>query len=165
MYNRMKKDGVSPVIAVILMVAITVVLAGVLYVWVTSLADTSEEKTETLRLSVDDASVDVAITSVFGPGKDLLKVEQIGGDPIDWSELTIYLNTKGSDARVTLTVSTIAGVTYGTGAAETTESTTGQIVILVDAAGGTFYNGDYVLLTITKGSAQVWSSSSAIQVQ
>ncbi len=34
--------AVSPVIAVILMVAITVVLAGVLYVWVTSLSSTED---------------------------------------------------------------------------------------------------------------------------
>jgi flagellin-like protein len=42
---RIRKDdkAVSPVIAVILMVAITVVLAGVLYVWVTSLSTTEDE--------------------------------------------------------------------------------------------------------------------------
>ena len=40
--KRMNKndEAVSPVIAIILMVAITVVLAGVLYMWVISMADT-----------------------------------------------------------------------------------------------------------------------------
>ena len=39
MKNEMKNEqAVSPVIATILMVAITVVLAGVLYVWANSLA-------------------------------------------------------------------------------------------------------------------------------
>ena len=38
--NR-NEEAVSPVIATILMVAITVVLAGVLYVWASSLADDS----------------------------------------------------------------------------------------------------------------------------
>ena len=37
--NEMKDEAVSPVIATILMVAITVVLAGVLYVWASGLAD------------------------------------------------------------------------------------------------------------------------------
>ena len=37
-YRFRKTAGVSPVIATILMVAITVVLVGVLYLWVTSLA-------------------------------------------------------------------------------------------------------------------------------
>ena len=36
--NR-NEEAVSPVIATILMVAITVVLAGVLYVWASSLAE------------------------------------------------------------------------------------------------------------------------------
>ena len=37
--NEMNDEAVSPVIATILMVAITVVLAGVLYVWASGLAD------------------------------------------------------------------------------------------------------------------------------
>ncbi len=42
--NRRKKDeeGVSPVIAIILMVAITIVLAGVLWLWVSGLVDTQK---------------------------------------------------------------------------------------------------------------------------
>ena len=49
-FNRShrKDEGVSPVIAIILMVAITVVLAGVLYVWVTQLADTEEDSLDLL---------------------------------------------------------------------------------------------------------------------
>ncbi len=38
-----KETGVSPVIAVILMVAITVVLAGIVYYWVGQLSSTSDE--------------------------------------------------------------------------------------------------------------------------
>ena len=44
MKNEMKNDeAVSPVIATILMVAITVVLAGVLYVWASDLANNNQE--------------------------------------------------------------------------------------------------------------------------
>ena len=44
MKNEMKNDeAVSPVIATILMVAITVVLAGVLYVWASELAGNQTE--------------------------------------------------------------------------------------------------------------------------
>lgn len=39
MWDKEKKEGVSAVIAVILMVAITVVLAGVLYMWVMQMAN------------------------------------------------------------------------------------------------------------------------------
>ena len=37
--EKMNDEAVSPVIATILMVAITVVLAGVLFVWASSLAE------------------------------------------------------------------------------------------------------------------------------
>ena len=45
--KRMKNndEAVSPVIAIILMVAITVVLAGVLYMWVMSMVDPTDEPT------------------------------------------------------------------------------------------------------------------------
>jgi len=58
MYGRARKmikqeEAVSPVIAIILMVAITVVLAGVLYMWVMSLANVREEP-EYLVATLDD---------------------------------------------------------------------------------------------------------------
>ena len=55
--KRFKKneEAVSPVIAIILMVAITVVLAGVLYMWVISLADT-DEGVDIMYFEVDDGT-------------------------------------------------------------------------------------------------------------
>ena len=55
--KRMKKndEAVSPVIAIILMVAITVVLAGVLYMWVISLADTGGS-VSIMKFSLQDGS-------------------------------------------------------------------------------------------------------------
>jgi len=41
LFGSPKKKDISPAIAVIFMIAITVVIMGILYVWVTSLADTS----------------------------------------------------------------------------------------------------------------------------
>ena len=48
-----EEEAVSPVIAIILMVAITVVLAGVLYMWVMSLVD-PEEDPEFIVATLDD---------------------------------------------------------------------------------------------------------------
>ena len=48
-----EEEAVSPVIAIILMVAITVVLAGVLYMWVMSLANVGE-KAEYIVATLDD---------------------------------------------------------------------------------------------------------------
>ncbi|MDP6870369.1 MAG: type IV pilin [Candidatus Poseidoniaceae archaeon] len=47
--------AVSPVIATILMVAITVVLSGVIYVWASSLADTSAKGVPRLTFSLDSS--------------------------------------------------------------------------------------------------------------
>ena len=57
MKNDMKNEqAVSPVIATILMVAITVVLAGVLYVWANSLAADQPESGTRNSYTADDAS-------------------------------------------------------------------------------------------------------------
>ena len=56
MKNDMKNEqAVSPVIATILMVAITVVLAGVLYVWANSLAADQPESGTRNSYTADDA--------------------------------------------------------------------------------------------------------------
>ncbi|MAK78157.1 MAG: hypothetical protein CL992_02655 [Euryarchaeota archaeon] len=49
------EQAVSPVIATILMVAITVVLSGVIYVWASSLADTSAKGVPRLTFSLDSS--------------------------------------------------------------------------------------------------------------
>ena len=49
------EQAVSPVIATILMVAITVVLSGVIYVWASSLADTSAKGVPRMTFSVDSS--------------------------------------------------------------------------------------------------------------
>jgi len=52
------EQAVSPVIATILMVAITVVLSGVIYVWASSLADTSAKGVPRMTFDVDSSSGD-----------------------------------------------------------------------------------------------------------
>ena len=78
MKNEMKNDeAVSPVIATILMVAITVVLAGVLYVWASDLASQNQGDGPSMYvLTAGDHSDDVEddaglMTLSFGNGADL----------------------------------------------------------------------------------------------
>jgi flagellin-like protein len=80
-WNR-DEEGVSPVIAIILMVAITVVLAGVLYVWVTSLADTTE--------TVDNLQM-TANLEVAG-GNAYLNITHGGGPKVTWSDYRVTLD-------------------------------------------------------------------------
>ena len=64
--KRFLKDesGVNPIIAIILMVAITVVLGGVLYVWVTSLSSTSDGSMEGYREDMGVQAVPVEPTGM-----------------------------------------------------------------------------------------------------
>ena len=80
----------SPVIATILMVAITVVLAGVLYVWANNLAaegtDTSMHTLNTY--SADDAYGDVS----SGTGDNLIRMQMTGTDTLSWTFTNIQLS-------------------------------------------------------------------------
>lgn len=117
------------------------------------------EGVESLRLNIQDASsttqedgADFLTTDAF------LKAEQTGGDPIDWSDHTIYCEVTDSDDRKELVVLKIASTAFDP---ETNhESKTGDIIILGVGTDGDFSNGDYVDITIVEGIAKVYSQKS-----
>lgn len=86
--KRMDNDhqsGVSPVIAVILMVAITVVLSGVVYIWASSFANQAEGSPEYFNVKPE-------LTTTGGNHPDqLLTIDILSGDII-WSEFNVRLN-------------------------------------------------------------------------
>lgn len=82
-WKRNAKDGVSPVIAVILMVAITVVLAGVVVLWVTRLSKTEEEAPEILKL---DVSIYVTDSGAY------MTIDNNGGGNIKWTNYKITID-------------------------------------------------------------------------
>lgn len=94
--KAMKKNdlGVSPVIAVILMVAITVVLAGVVFLWAQSFTEDAGDSVKTL-------SVDMELDA----GDGTLTITPLKGN-IDWSEYKIICN--GDE--ITFTGTTNAGL-------------------------------------------------------
>ena len=85
----MKNDeAVSPVIATILMVAITVVLAGVLYVWASELAGNQTDAGSLNQYKAEDHPTD----ATDGKTDSLLRVSFTNGpDDLSWSFLTITL--------------------------------------------------------------------------
>ena len=89
MKNEMKNDeAVSPVIATILMVAITVVLAGVLYVWASELASNQTEAGSLNQYKAEDHPT--ATTS--GSDDNLMRLSFTNGpDDLTWSFLTVTL--------------------------------------------------------------------------
>ena len=85
--NR-NEEAVSPVIATILMVAITVVLAGVLYVWASSLAgDSTGSGLDTYQFTDRDASGDMT----DGGGDDLVHVKMTQGNGLSWALLSVSI--------------------------------------------------------------------------
>ena len=88
MKNETRNDeAVSPVIATILMVAITVVLAGVLYVWAANLAESNTDGSlELYTFSGADApGLNGAVIMTMDSGSDL-----------GWASITIKASVDGA---------------------------------------------------------------------
>ena len=94
MQNENRNDeAVSPVIATILMVAITVVLAGVLYVWASSLAEGNTDGNLTLyAFSASDAGAAVS----DGTDDALVMIAMDQGSDINWAAVSVKLTIDGN---------------------------------------------------------------------
>lgn len=77
---RNEDRGVSPVIGVILMVAITVILAAVIGTFVLGLGDQLEQAPQT-TLNVEDGDDTSPVTTTNGP-QDILSINHNGGDEL-----------------------------------------------------------------------------------
>ena len=68
-YVGESRDGVSPVVAIILMVAITVVLTGIVYYWVGNISSTTDDTTSYVGIEKNSYTDDwiIYIVSVQGP--------------------------------------------------------------------------------------------------
>ncbi|MEE2748189.1 MAG: archaellin/type IV pilin N-terminal domain-containing protein, partial [Candidatus Thermoplasmatota archaeon] len=90
MKNDMKNEqAVSPVIATILMVAITVVLAGVLYVWANSLAADQPESGTRNSYTAEDATA----SATDGDDDVLIKLKwQNAEDDLNWAFVVMKLS-------------------------------------------------------------------------
>ena len=98
MNNENRNDeAVSPVIATILMVAITVVLAGVLYVWASSLAgESTGGGLDTYTFSHRDAAGDMS-----DQGMDaLVHVQMTSGDGLNWANLKVSIVVDGGASKL-----------------------------------------------------------------
>ena len=92
MKNEKNEQAVSPVIATILMVAITVVLAGVLYVWANNLAsEGTDTSASTLNTYTAEDAADDASPAVDG-ADTLIRMQMTGKDDLAWSFVKITLS-------------------------------------------------------------------------
>ncbi|WP_050033177.1 type IV pilin [Halorubrum halophilum] len=113
--NQGDDRAVSPVIGVILMVAITVILAAVIGTFVLGLGDQlgDSQPSAQLEMSVDDSTSNIVI-------------EHTGGNEIDLSEFTIQARGGGDEhANATLSATVADKNTLGVGESATVRVTTG----------------------------------------
>ena len=82
--------AVSPVIGVILMVAITVILAAVIGTFVLGLGDSLGDSQPTAQLTVDSTD--------FSGTNGNVTIAHGGGDPIDGADLRVTVNGTDADA-------------------------------------------------------------------
>lgn len=88
------EEAVSPVIGVILMVAITVILAAVIAVFVFSMAD-EVQTTKTVLMTGSATSTDLLVTVQGGSGVDSITglTFKIGGSEVNETTNAILLNS------------------------------------------------------------------------
>lgn len=93
MKKGMKMDaGVSPVIAVILMVAITVVLSGVVFIWAQSFTGEADDSVEIINIrGIIDVNGVTDTSTVPGTSYTGLKLDLISGRMI-WSDYRITVD-------------------------------------------------------------------------
>jgi flagellin-like protein len=88
--------AVSPVIGVILMVAITVILAAVIGSFVLGLGDQVNNQGPTVSMSASDAD-DAQTDPTIG---NLLTISKSGGEPLTFSDLVIQIRNESDNALV-----------------------------------------------------------------
>ncbi len=135
-----EKAGVSPIIAIILMVAITVVLAATIYVWVSGMGKTGTggESLSALYITKDTT----AHNATF-------QVSGVSSDSIPWADITAQVVS--TDGTVT------TGTLYHSPSSETYVGA-GQTFTINAGSAGTYY------FQLVYGGNVIWKSSIAYAV-
>ena len=129
--KAMKKNdmGVSPVIAVILMVAITVVLAGVVFLWAQSFTDDTGGTVETLNIKATATS----------DGTDNYLIIEVMGGSVDFTKYQVKLTEVGDPTNSVTFDSTDLDVpattTYNAGDTASFTSTSGTDLLTLITTG------------------------------
>jgi flagellin-like protein len=149
------ESAVSPVIATILMVAITVVLSGVVYVWAAQLADTDTKGVPVVTFSaenVDTGSIETAHWKItIGQAQTVLATQAV--------EVTVaYINATGDPESQTINLASPLQV-YGFSPSNSDSLVTFGDVVTLDGEEviSTFSTGDdiYVKTHLADGTPLV----------
>ena len=94
------KSGVSPVIGVILMVAITVILAAVIGTFVLGLGDSVNSSQPSASLSISDAPAEYNETSATADTNATFRINHNNGDTLNEENIRITVREQDSNALV-----------------------------------------------------------------
>lgn len=137
--------GVSPVIGVILMVAITVILAAIVGAFVLDIGQQAEN---------DSPQASFSVTA--GPANNEIKLEHLGGDRLRHDETRVVVESNGTTQFAAATASQkllSVGVTAVITLNDTNDDSLdfdgdGSPEATVNGSAGTFDSGDYVTVTL-----------------
>ena len=135
--------GVSPVIGVILMVAITVILAAVIGTFVLGLGDSLQQAPQS-QISVEDADDTSPVAN--GSINDTLTISHDGGDELSEGDYRIVVTT-ANDANGDLVNQTVTNGSFATA--------DGNGTVQFDSAPGDFGVGDEITVQIDATSGDV----------
>ncbi|MCL4332512.1 MAG: type IV pilin [Candidatus Thermoplasmatota archaeon] len=133
-----KDEAVSPIIATILLVAITVILASTLYLALGGFFSTSTSSTPSVGISAKNTTATPSTSLTY-----TITISNPSSNTISWGS-TQWILYNGSN---TITIGSYSGGKWS-------GSSGGQIVLTISTATGTYVTGGTVLtLTITLGTA------------
>lgn len=130
---KKRDDAVSPVIAVILMVAITVVLAATVYVWVSGFGGSQSQVANTQLNAVSGNNGDIIIKHASGDllqaNKWKISIQAANADPV-YCIVNTELSVGGQKTFTNLSLADANSLCTTTGAADLASGTAYQVKIL-----------------------------------
>ena len=161
MNNEEKNEqAVSPVIATILMVAITVVLAGVLYVWANSLASEGTDTTASTLNTYTSTDADDAANDATGVDDTLIRMQMTGSDDLAWSFVSITLSVGDNIYTCSVTAGDDCVITQSAGSNDNAWEPGEYIFLSEDGEEICSAQGCEVGISVTNGGHTVAGSTS-----
>ena len=156
LFNTDDNRAVSPVIGVILMVAITVILAAVIGTFVLGLGEQVGQSSPQASISIQDHNEAWSA----GTTNNFVLLTHSGGDKIDMQNTKIVVRDENGN--------TVDSWTSGTGwsqgefstPSETQDFTTGETLTFAGSGAGTIGDGTYTLVIVDQNTERQIASSS-----
>ncbi len=150
MKHRHPETAVSPVIAVILMVAITVVLAGVVFVWAMTFTQNQQSAPGTIVFRIEDAedaASGAGTPATFLTTDEFITITLVGkSKTLDVNDMDVKAQLSNADIKLDLVWLMVDNAAFNPSTNNIMEP--GDIAILGITTDGDFSDGDNVHISI-----------------